>query len=62
MFEMAEAGCWNKHKTMDEMQRINIFLLSCQPGDPRSSTQAEAQKQGRRHLGAWSMLEDHQTS
>ena len=59
--EPAKAGRRNNHKTAGEMQRVNSCSLPRQPGDPRSSTRAEAHKRGRRHHRARSMLEDRRT-
>lgn len=58
MCELAEAGCRNNYKIMDEMQRVDLFWLSHQSGDRQSSTQAEVHKQGCTHCRAQSLLED----
>lgn len=33
MCELAQAGHRNHHKTIDEMQRANLFSLACELGD-----------------------------
>lgn len=35
--ELAQAGCRNDDKTMDEMQRVYLFSLLCQLGDPEAA-------------------------
>ena len=59
--ELAQAGRRNHHETMDEMQRVHLFPLPREPGDPWSSTQVEAHKRGCRHHRDQSLLEDRWT-
>lgn len=60
MYEPAQAGRRNNHKTIGKMQVVDLFLLPCQSGNLWSSTWIEACKQGHRHQGAQSMPEDHE--
>lgn len=44
MCESALAGSRNNHRPAARMQRVDLFSLLSQQGDPRSSTQAEARR------------------